>query len=60
MDEVRISPSGDPFTAKPAEKTEGHAPCSHCLDTSWVMLTAENDFGELEDYFVLCRKCKEA
>ena len=24
------------------------------------MLTAENDFGELEDYFfVLCRKCKE-
>jgi len=24
------------------------------------MLTAENDFGELEDYFVLWRKCKEA
>jgi len=23
------------------------------------MLTAENDFGELEDYFVLCRRCKE-
>jgi len=24
------------------------------------MLIAENDFGELDDYFVLCRKCKEA
>jgi hypothetical protein len=33
-------------------------PCSHCLDTGWVVLTAENDFGELEDYFVLCRKCR--
>jgi hypothetical protein len=31
----------------------------HCLDSGWVMLTAENDFGELEDYFVLCRRCKE-
>ena len=26
----------------------------------WFMLTADNDFGELEDYFVLCRNCKEA
>ena len=34
--------------------------CFHCLDTGWVMLIAENDFGELDDYFVLCRKCKEA
>jgi hypothetical protein len=23
------------------------------VDTGWFMLTAENDFGELEDYFVL-------
>jgi hypothetical protein len=26
-------------------------PCFHCLNTGWVMLTAENDYGELEDYF---------
>jgi hypothetical protein len=23
------------------------------VDTGWFMLTADNDFGELEDYFVL-------
>ena len=28
------------------------------MDTGWVVLTAENDYGELEDYFVLCRRCK--
>ena len=42
------------------QSVEEHTPCFHCLDTCWFMLTAENDFGELEDYFVLCRKCKEA
>jgi hypothetical protein len=29
------------------------------VDTGWVVLTAENDYGELEDYFVLCRWGKE-
>jgi hypothetical protein len=30
------------------------------VDTGWVVLTAENDYGGLEDYFVvLCRRCKE-
>jgi hypothetical protein len=30
------------------------------VDTGWVVLTAENDYGELEAYFVvLCRRCKE-
>jgi hypothetical protein len=42
------------------QSIEEHTPCFHCLDTGWFMLTAENDFGELEDYFVLWRKCKEA
>ena len=42
------------------QSVEEHTPCFHCLDTGWFMLTAENDFGELEDYFVLWRKCKEA
>ncbi len=23
------------------------------------MMSAEDDFGEMEDYFVLCRKCGE-
>jgi hypothetical protein len=41
------------------QSVEEHTPCFHCLDFGWVMLTAENDFGELEDYFVLCRRCKE-
>ena len=27
--------------------------CVQAVDTGWFMLTAENDFGELEDYFVL-------
>ena len=31
--------------------------CGHCWGSGWVMMTAENDFGEDEDYFVLCRKC---
>jgi hypothetical protein len=35
------------------QSVEEHTPCFHCLDTGWFMLTAENDFGELEDYFVL-------
>ena len=26
---------------------------TQAVDTGWFMLTAENDFGELEDYFVL-------
>jgi hypothetical protein len=47
--------AGDPFVA--AERAE--TPCFDCLDTGWVLLTSENDYGELEDYFVLCRKCKE-
>jgi hypothetical protein len=35
------------------QSVEEHTLCFHCLDTGWFMLTAENDFGELEDYFVL-------
>jgi hypothetical protein len=40
------------------QSVEEHTPCFHCLDTGCghglvLMLTAENDFGELEDYFVL-------
>jgi len=61
VDEVRIPRAGDPFTSveganHPEEKREV---CFHCLDTGWVMLTAENDYGELEDFFVLCRRCKD-
>ena len=53
MDEMRIA------QAPPAEEPESVADvCSHCLDTGWVTMTAENVFGELEDYFVLCRKCR--
>jgi len=52
VDEVRI--------AQGVEQERDEAPCFHCLNTGWVMLTAENDYGELEDYFVLCRSeaCK--
>ena len=46
-------------TKRIPQTEEEHEVCFHCLDTGWVMLTAENDYGELEDYFVLCRKCKE-
>ena len=27
--------------------------------SGWVMMTAENDFGEMEDYLVLCRRCNK-
>jgi hypothetical protein len=33
--------------------------CPHCMDYGWVMMIAENDDGAFEDYFVLCRRCKE-
>ncbi len=52
----RETRAGDPFLIAEREQ----APCFHCLDTGWVLLTSENEYGELEDYFVLCRKCKEA
>jgi hypothetical protein len=38
------------------EQTE-HAPCIHCLDTGWVVMGAETEDGEIEEYFVLCRRC---
>jgi hypothetical protein len=34
--------------------------CSHCLGTGWVVMGAESGFGEYEEYFVLCRGCKES
>ena len=40
-------------TFRPRPDQDAEEPCFHCLDTGWFMLTAENDFGELEDYFVL-------
>jgi hypothetical protein len=42
------------------QPVEEHEVCFRCLDSGWVMLTAENDFGELEDCFVVYRKCKVA
>jgi hypothetical protein len=30
--------------------------CSHCMGTGWVVMTAEDDFDEPEEYFTLCRK----
>jgi hypothetical protein len=35
------------------------APCSHCLDTGWVIMEAETEDGEFEEYAVLCRKCSK-
>ena len=59
MGEHRISAAGDPFQAVATmHHDEEHAPCFRCLDTGWVMLTVGNDWGGLEDYLVLCRKCK--
>lgn len=31
--------------------------CPHCWGLGWVQMTAENDFGEEETYFTLCRRC---
>jgi hypothetical protein len=33
--------------------------CSHCCGTGWVVMGVENDFGEYEEYYVLCRRCAE-
>jgi len=33
--------------------------CSHFYGTVWVVMGAENDFGEYEEYYVLCRRCAE-
>jgi hypothetical protein len=33
--------------------------CSHCYGTGWVVMGAESDFGEYEEYYVLCRRCAE-
>jgi hypothetical protein len=49
--EITITAAGDPFTAARNDD------CPHCWGSGWVMMTAENDFGEMEDYFVLCRRC---
>ena len=38
-------------TKRIPQTEEEHEVCFHCLNTGWVMLTAENDYGELEDYF---------
>jgi hypothetical protein len=56
MDEVRIPAAGDPFAAHSVREAEI---CSHCMGGGWVLMGAENDFGEYEEYFVLCRKCGE-
>ena len=31
--------------------------CSHCYGTGWVVMGAENDFDEYEEFYALCRKC---
>jgi hypothetical protein len=37
-----------------------HTPCFHCLDTGGRSHRGENNYGGLEDYFVvLWRRCKE-
>jgi hypothetical protein len=38
-------------------RRQGAKLCSHCYGTRWVVMTAENEDGEYEDYTVLCRKC---
>ena len=57
---MRIHPAGDPFSACAADDLDqDREVCSHCFSSGWVIMTAENDFGEDEDYYVLCRKCKD-
>jgi Ribonuclease G/E len=41
------------------QEPEEHT-CSHCYGTGWVVMGAENDFGEYGEYYVLCRKCARA
>jgi hypothetical protein len=31
--------------------------CPHCWGLGWIQMTAEDDFGEEETYFTLCRRC---
>ncbi len=58
--ELQVWLGHGPLRGRAEQSVEEHTPCFHRLDTGWFMLTAENDFGELEEYFVLCRKCTEA
>jgi hypothetical protein len=53
------SPSSSAWMVRTFTPDRSDTRCFHCLDAGWVMLTAENDYGELDDYFVLCRKCKK-
>jgi len=41
------------------QESEEHT-CSHCYDTGWVVMGAENEFAEYEEYYALCRKCARA
>jgi hypothetical protein len=41
-------------TKRIPQTEEEHEVCFHCLNTGWVMLTSENDYGELEDYYFSC------
>jgi hypothetical protein len=34
--------------------------CSHCYGSGWVVMGAENDFGEYEEFYTLCRKCSRS
>ena len=59
MDEVRIAPAGDPFTAAPHHDDKDHP---HACNDGWVTLgqiVVDPEAGEEteEHTFYLCRRC---
>ena len=58
MDEVRIPPAGDPFTAKPAPRpSEATDETPHACMGGWVFLGYEGEDGQGRDEAVPCRRC---
>jgi hypothetical protein len=55
MDKSTELPNNTPCLSVRGSEQE----CSHCYGTGWVVMGVENDFGEYEEYYVLCRRRAE-
>jgi hypothetical protein len=55
VDEIRIPPAGDPFTAARHHDDEDHP---HACLEGYVFITYEDEYGEEREASYRCRRCE--